>query len=50
MDKGREGGASENVDKKLLSVNIVNFCRCGQGGGGLNAYPQNVDNLEGFFC
>ena len=33
MDKG-EGGGSPNVDKKILSVNIINFGICGQGGGG----------------
>ena len=27
VDKG-EGGGSPNVDKKFLSVNIINFGRC----------------------
>ena len=44
MEKGR-GGGSANMDKKLLSVNINNFPKSGNGGGGFDAYPQNVDNL-----
>ena len=29
VDKGRGGGGSANVDKKFLSVIIINFGQCG---------------------
>ena len=37
------------MDKKLLSVNIINAGQGGKGGLGKDAYPQNVDNLPVFF-
>ena len=49
VDKGRGEEGSANVDKKkFLGVNIINFGRCGLGGG-KDACPQNVDNLPLFF-